>query len=202
MAGIDDDPPVSGPAPVHDEFAVVEQDYERARPSVNSINSNNNSLSKSLETLRSSHTSLEDPLLLDTTPPATSVIRSAELGSNVRVVVRVRPFSEFELSKTEDRAVVCDEDAQTLHVARGLEPLQLQQLQQQDDGVGGVGGSGGGGSASNGEKSLSDKQGSTAILNPKWRPLTFQRVLGEEVSQYHMFEESGVKDLVLQAING
>ncbi|KAJ1559555.1 Kinesin- protein 12 [Cladochytrium tenue] len=113
---------------------------------------------------------------------AGGVAGGGEPASHFRVVVRVRPLSELELSKTGDRAVVCGADAQTLHVARVLD-----QLEDQSAGFSASGGGGGSG---------------LGALAAGWRPISFHQVWSEIASQEEVFEQSGVKDLVLRAIDG
>jgi kinesin family member 12 len=90
----------------------------------------------------------------DDSPPNSA---EGSQSSNIRVVVRVRPLNELEMSRGDGRAMGVADDSQTLCII---------------------------------------------LEDGRKRPLTFHRTCGEPVLQESVFEECGVKELVLQAING
>ncbi|ORY48867.1 kinesin-domain-containing protein [Rhizoclosmatium globosum] len=102
--------------------------------------------------------------------------------SNIRVVVRIRPKTDYEISR-ENSPSTPNSRVSQLHAPHEDEPVAISPL---GDG-----------------KSLQlldiSRKGSDEGTK---RVLTFHRVYEETTDQERVFEECGVKDLVSQAING
>ncbi|KAJ3274023.1 Kinesin- protein 12, partial [Blyttiomyces sp. JEL0837] len=97
---------------------------------------------------------LSDDFLTEDSPPDSA---SDHGSSHIREVVRVRPLSDLESTRSDAKSIICADDSQTLHV-------------QYEDG--------------------------------RSKQLRFNQAWGEDASQEAVFEECGVKDLVVQAVKG